>query len=265
MKRVIKAAVFLFFAIIGPLIFLYMMQEKLIFFPVTLPQNYVFEFTQPFEEFTLTAPDGGSLNAIHFKSESPKGLILYFHGNADNLVRWGNITERFVAYGYDVIVMDYRNFGKSTGDFNEENLYADADLFYAYAAERFEEDQIIVFGRSLGTTFATYVASKNNPKRLILETPFYSLLEVAQKKVPFLPLKQMLNYSFPTYSFMSSVTCQVTILHGTKDGIVPYDSGKRLFEKVEHGDKEFITIKGGGHRNLIEFTEYRQKMQHILQ
>jgi len=266
MKRLKKWALFLFFAlVVGPLIFLYMMQEKLIFFPVTLPQDYVYEFSQPFNEFTLNASDGGSLNALHFKAETPKGVILYFHGNADNLVRWGNITERFVEYNYDVIVMDYRNFGKSTGEFNEANLYADADLFYRHAAKEFGEDNITVFGRSLGTTFAAYVASKHDPKRLILETPFYSLLEVAQKKVPLLPLKQMLNYSFPTYSFMPGVSCQVTILHGTKDGIVPIESGQQLFEMVEHSRKKFVTIKGGGHKNLIEFTKYRNQIEAILE
>lgn len=265
MKRLKKWALFLVFAIIGPLIFVYIMQEKLIFFPVTLPQDYAYEFSQPFEEFTLNAPNGGALNALHFKAKSPKGVILYFHGNADNLVRWGNITERFVEYDYDVIVMDYRNFGKSTGEFNEENLYADANLFYEYALQQFNEDEITVFGRSLGTTFAAYVASKHQPKRLILETPFYSLLEVAQKKVPLLPVKQMLNYSFPTYSFMSEVSCEVTVLHGTKDGIVPYESGKRLFEMVKHPSKSFVTIKGGGHRNLIEFTTYRNQIEAILQ
>jgi fermentation-respiration switch protein FrsA (DUF1100 family) len=242
-----------------------MMQEKLIFFPVTLPQDYVYEFSQPFEELTLQAPDGGSLNAIHFKAESPKGVILYFHGNADNLVRWGNITERFVEYDYDVIVMDYRNFGKSTGEFNEENLYTDADLFYTHASKLYPEEKITVFGRSLGTTFAAYVASMHEPKQLILETPFYSLLEVAQKKVPFLPLKQMLNYRFPTFEFMSEVSCPVTIIHGTKDGIVPYESGQLLFEMVDHSRKNFITIKGGGHKNLIEFTKYRKQIGKILE
>ncbi|OAB78275.1 hydrolase [Cochleicola gelatinilyticus] len=260
MKQIKNIVLICFIAVISLIAILYTMQEKLIFFPVKLPIDYVYTFETPFKEFYITSEDGAKLNGLHFKAENSKGLILYYHGNADNLVRWGKIIEPFVTEGYDVIVMDYRTFGKSTGVLNENKLYEDAELFYTYAQDHSDEKDITVFGRSLGTTFATYVASKNNPKNLILETPFYSLLDVAERRFPIVPMDLILNYKFPTYTFVSKVNCPVLILHGTKDRVVPYESAKALLEEFDAKNSTFITIEGGGHKNLIKFRKYRDNL-----
>jgi len=244
---------------------IYTMQEKLIFLPSTLSQGYTYQFDEPFEEITLTAADGAKLNAIHFKNENPKGVILYFHGNAGDLSRWGIITEYFTQFNYDVLVMDYRTYGKSTGSLSQNALYDDAQLFYDYVAERYSEDQIIVYGRSLGTTFATYVASKNEPEQLILETPFFSLTEVAKKRFPFLPVKKMLRYTFPSKDYIGSVSCPITIFHGTADNVVPYKSGVRLSKKVREGLLKFVTLENGQHNNLIEYDLYHTEIKKLLQ
>ncbi|MEX0288450.1 MAG: alpha/beta hydrolase, partial [Flavobacteriaceae bacterium] len=130
-------------------IMLYFFQEKLIFLPTKLPQNYSYSFVQSFEEFFLDAEDGGRLNALHFKQDGSRGAILYFHGNAGDLSRWGNIVTFFVEKGFDVIVMDYRSYGKSTGKLSEEALFKDAHLFYDYALKHYVAEDLIVYGRSL--------------------------------------------------------------------------------------------------------------------
>jgi len=150
---------------------LYFIQEKMIFLPTKLPQDYRYSFRHDFEEINLKTDDGFVLNSIHFKQLKPKGLILYFHGNAGDLSRWGNITSFFADKNYDVLVMDYRTYGKSTGKLSEDALHNDAQLFYEYALERYDESDIILYGRSLGTGIATKLAANNNPDRLILETP----------------------------------------------------------------------------------------------
>ena len=86
---------------------LYLLQEKILFRPTVLQQDYKFEFSYPYEELFLKTDENAVINAIHFKVENPKGVILYFHGNAGDLQRWGEITEFFVEKGYDVLVMDY--------------------------------------------------------------------------------------------------------------------------------------------------------------
>ncbi len=235
---------------------LYFLQEKLIFLPSKLPQEFEFSFRHDFEEVSLAAEDGSLLNSIHFKQDNPKGLILYFHGNAGDLSRWGDITSFFVDRKYDVLVMDYRTYGKSTGKLSEDALHSDAQLFYDYALKQYEEHQIILYGRSLGTGIATKLASKNNPNKLILETPYYSLMEVARERFPFLPVTWFMKYKLLTYEFIKSVSCPITIFHGTSDNVIPYKSGRRLFDAIPRQTKDFYTIVEGGHNNLIEFDDY---------
>lgn len=242
---------------------LYFLQEKIIFLPSELPQDYIYSFSEPFEEFFLTAEDGAKLNGLHFKCENPKGVILYFHGNAGDLSRWGEIAIFFAQKKYDVIVMDYRTYGKSTGKLSEAALFKDAQLFYDYALENYNEDELIVYGRSLGCSIATYTASKNEPTKLVLEAPFYNLLQVAQKRFPVLPVKWLLKYKFESNKYITAVTCPTTIFHGTEDAVVPYESGKRLF-RLATGKKEFITVKGGGHNDLINFKAYTANIDTAL-
>ncbi len=236
----------------------YFMQEKLIFLPTKLAADYEYQFSEPFEELFLETEDGASLNAVHFKTENPKGLILYFHGNAGDLSRWGEIASELTSYHYDVLVMDYRSYGKSTGLISEKNLFDDADLFYNYALKSYSEDDIIVYGRSLGTAFAAFVASENNPRKLILETPFYNLEEIAKKRFPFLPVKYLLKYRFLSNNYIEVASCPVVIFHGTNDSIVPYTSGKKLSELVAEDRLTFVSIEGGEHNNLVNFKEYKQ-------
>ncbi len=241
---------------------LYFFQEKLMFLPSTLAQDYKYQFDYPFEELFLKIEDEATINALHFKAENPKGVILYFHGNAGDLSRWGKITEFFVEKRYDVLVMDYRTYGKSIGKLSEDAIYKDAQYCYDYLLERYSENEITLYGRSLGTGIASYLASKNNAKRLILETPYYSILDIAKHRFPMFPVKQLLKYRFPTFQYLPKVKCPITIIHGTEDNVVPFSSGKKLSEL--ESDIDFFTVKGGGHNNLIEFEDYHKAIDNVL-
>lgn len=245
-------------------IMLYFLQEKLIFLPTTLPQNYSFSFSQSFDEIFLTAADDAVLNGLHFKNEVSKGTILYFHGNAGDLSRWGNIVTFFVDKGFDVIVMDYRTYGKSSGTLSEEALYKDGQLFYDYALDHYQEQNIILYGRSLGTGIASKLASQNQPRQLILETPYYSLLDLAIKRFPFLPVKWFLKYQLPSHEYTQLVKCPISIFHGTDDKVVPYDSGERLFKSLIIKQKQFISVPDGEHNNLVDFDVYREGIDQVL-
>lgn len=256
---------YLTFVILFAIAMLYFMQEKFIFLPSKLEPDYTYEFDQPFEELFLNTEDGAELNALHFKSQNPGGIVLYFHGNAGDLSRWGTVASYFLQFNYDVLVMDYRTYGKSTGRLSEKALLADAQLFYDTAKQSFPEDQIVVYGRSLGTSMASFVASENNPSQLILETPFYSLEDLVGERFPYLPLKTLLRYKFPTYSFTEQVECPVTIIHGTEDTVVPFESGEKLFDSIPGTKKKFVTVHGGEHNDLIAFPEYQNAIKDLLE
>ncbi len=243
---------------------LYFLQEKMIFLPESLPQDYSYSFSGNFEEINLKATDGAKLNALHFKVENPKGVILYFHGNAGDLSRWGIVVQNFVEMHYDVLVMDYRTYGKSTGKLSQKTLYSDAQLFYDELLKNYTEDEIVVYGRSLGTTFATYVASKNHPKQLLLEAPFYGLGEVASKRFPIYPVNWFLKFNFPTYQYLKEVSCPIAIFHGTDDIVVNYENSEKLSKIKTKGKLTFITIPAGTHHNLGDFEIYKRSIDTIL-
>ncbi len=260
LKKSILAVVGLYLLV---LVGLYFFQEKLIFQSKKLTKNFTFSFEKEFEEINLTTEDNFIINALHFKVENSKGIILYFHGNKGSLERWGAIASSFTDYGYDVFVMDYRGYGKSTGVRKEKYLYDDALLCYNHIKKLYSENNIILYGRSLGGTFATYVASKHKPKKLILEAPFYNLANTADFHYPFSPTF-LLRYKFPSNEYITEVTCPIVIFHGTEDNVTPYKGGKKLFEKATIKDKEFITIDTGTHHNLATFELYTTKIKELL-
>ena len=240
-KRSVKKALILLiglYIMIGTS--LYLLQEKILFRPTVLAQDYVYTFDSNFEELFLKPNKDAVINALHFKAENPKGVILYFHGNAGDLSRWGIITEYFVGMNYDVLVMDYRTYGKSTGPLNEAALYQDAQFCYDYLKKQYRDSQITVYGRSLGTGIASYITSKNNPRQLILETPFYNLEDVAKHRFPIFPLKYAMRYRFASHEHIAQTRCPIAIVHGTEDHVVPFVSGKKLwnYDNLEPSERK---------------------------
>lgn len=261
-KKILYTLVILYLMLIAALT---LFQEKLIFLPSKLPVDYEYQFTETFEEINLETSDGAVLNALHFKAENPKGVILYFHGNAGDLSRWGEITAVFTKFNWDVLVMDYRTYGKSTGKLSESALYKDAQMFYEYLSKQYNEENIIVYGRSLGSAFATKVASENTPKMLVLETPFYNLTSVAKKRFPIFPVDYLIHYKFQSNAYIEGVNCKIVFFHGTEDQVVPYTSGMNLYELASpKNGKHFITIEGGQHNNLATFKAYKNEVEKIL-
>jgi len=249
-----------FVTIIG----LYFFQERLIFLPKPLEKDYSFQYEDHFEEHFIKMSDGIELNALHFTRPNPKGVILYFHGNADNLKRWGEITAYLRSFNHDMLLFDYRNYGKSGGEYNEDRMYQDAIELYNWINKKYPENSIILYGRSLGSTFATYVASRANPNSLILETPFYGLKKLVDKKFHLFPYEELLNYNFPSYQYAKEVNCRVLIFHGTKDVIVPYQQGLDLHHSFKDEISTLITIDDGRHNDLINYPEYKNEISRFL-
>ncbi len=252
--------IFLILVIIYVLMLLgfYFYQNTIVFRQKKTVQNYTYTFNQKFEEVNLKTEDNAVLNAIHFKVENSKGVILYFHGNKDNLKRWGEIAGKLTTYGYDVFVVDYRGYGKSTGKKTENLMYRDAQLCYDYVKQHYNEESIVVYGRSLGGTFATYVASRNKPKQLILEATFSSMQDVIAHKLPILPYNQLLKFKFKSFEFIEKVTVPTLIFHGTKDRLVPLNLAKKLFGHSNKNVTEFIIIDKATHHNVSQFEKYTQ-------
>ena len=260
LQKVVLTLLALWILIMG---LLHLFQERVIFLQEPIDAAHVYQFPFDFEEVNLKTADNQTINALHIKAKKPKGIILYFHGNQGNLIRWGNITSYFTQFNYDVFVIDYRGYGKSTGDFNEINMYNDALLSYEYVKEYFSEENIIVYGRSLGTTFAVKVGSENNPKHVILEAPFYNLHHAANFKYKVIP-KFILNFKFKSNEYITKIQSPMTIFHGTADKTTPIEGAKLLFELSSSTNKEFISLENGTHHNVRDFEKYTNALKSIL-
>ncbi|WP_425236969.1 alpha/beta hydrolase [Ulvibacterium sp.] len=264
MRRLKKVGIALGVLYLGLVFLAYFFQERLIFFPAKMPVDHTYDFCQPFEEFFLNTEDGARLNAVHIKNDSENGVVLYFHGNSGNVSHLYHVANRISNKGYDAIFVDYRTYGKSTGALSEEALNKDAQLFYDYALGQYKENEIIVYGRSFGTGIASRLAAKNAPCRLVLESPFYSAVDLGKHRFPFLPVSLLSRYRFPSHEYLKEVNCPIYIFHGTEDSVIPYDAAKRLYESIPGKAKEMFTIEGGGHNYLQASTVFRKGIEEAL-
>ena len=257
---------FLALYILGVL-FISLLQGWFIFVPARLAQDFTYTFTSRWEEFWLDTVEEGRINGLWFRTQESvaRGVVLYFHGNSDNLARWGQYSELFLLAGYDVLMIDYRGFGKSTGRRSEANFYADAKALWEMAIQHYPQDKMVIYGRSMGSGVATQLASiVPTSQALILETPFYSMPDLFYAYYPIIPPVFIFKYNFRSDKYIRHYTKPVYIFHGTKDELVPFYCGERLFKQVTSPTKEFIAIEGGKHKNLDTFSFYREKMLAIL-
>ncbi|MFK7812606.1 MAG: alpha/beta hydrolase [Maribacter sp.] len=256
MKRAKRFLKFLLSIIVFILCMFYFFQEKLIFYSSTLPKDYQYQFQTEFEELFLTAQDGAVLNGLHFKAENSKGVILYNHGNAGELDSWGQWGQLLAnQYSYDVVMWDYRGYGKSTGKRRQQLMLDDGLLFYNYCKGFFKEELITVYGRSLGGFFATHIAKLTKPNMLVLESTPVSILEVASETYPFLPANWLLKFRFQNLENIKKINEPTFLIHGTDDDLIPFEHGKRLFELSNADNKLFFPIEGGNHNDLSNFVE----------
>jgi pimeloyl-ACP methyl ester carboxylesterase len=241
----------------------YFIQDKFIFKPEKLSADFKFKYDVPFRELFFDVEQGVRINGLHFYRDKPKGLILYFHGNTRSIKGWARYAKDFYRYDYDVVLVDYRGFGKSTGKRGEKQMLGDMQFVYATLLEDYKEHHLIVYGRSIGSGFAAKIASDNNPRYLILDAPYYSFQKVVERFLPFLPLRYVLRYHLRTDKWLRRVNCHTYIIHGTKDRLIPIRNSEKL-QAINANKITLIRIQGGGHNNLPSFPEYHNFIRDIL-
>lgn len=239
----------------------FLFQKSLIYQSESLDKEYLFQFENQFKEVNIPGTGGELLNTLIFTPDSDlsQGILLYFHGNADNLQRWGEYSIDFTRLGYTVIMIDYSGYGKSTGIASEEMLYQNAEDTWQWVEKNYPDQKKIIYGRSLGAAVASNLATKHKAEQLILETPFYEILQHHLK--PFFPYG--LKCEYPNYQYIPKVDYPITIIQGTNDCVVSINSAKKLGSLLKPEDR-FIVIDRGGHKNLREFQEYNTELGKLL-
>lgn len=244
--------------------YIYFNQTGMIFQNAALPKEYQFEYQSQFEELNIKSFDGVNLHGLLFKAEHSRGLVFYLHGNAGTLETWGSISKIYTSLGYDIFILDYRSFGKSEGEIeNEGQLNKDVAMVYAAMKARYPEDKIIITGYSIGSGLATILASENKPKVLILQSPYYSFVELSSMKVPFFP-NFMKKFHLETFRYLPKVKAPVYIFHGTDDQLIPLDHSVRL-KNLLKSNANFYPLKNQGHIGVNENDDFQNQLKIILQ
>jgi len=243
----------------------YFLQERFIFIAVHSSDKVNYTLASEFEEVFLDTPYKGRIHGLLIKSKLSKGVILYFHGNTGSIKRWAVTAEELTSYGFDVFIVDYRGYGKSRGNRSEVAMHKDAEEAYKFLLRDYAEKDIVIYGRSLGSGFAVPLAAKYPKSKLVLETPFYSLLEIAEQQAPYVPIGFLLRFPLRSDEVIHKLENPVIVFHGTRDRVVPYQSGLKLYEECNSKHKQMVTIPRGRHNDLAKYALFREKMREFLE
>jgi uncharacterized protein len=232
--------------------FFYWAQDNIVFRPDVLPESHEFKLPDVYE--VKIPVEGATLSALHFKQPNAKGVVFFLHGNAGNLASWVRDTNFYRRSNFDLFMIDYRGFGKSTGHIESEaQLHADVLAAWKIIAPQYEGKKRVIFGRSLGTTLATKLSTEVNADWTVLVSPFYSLEAMRQQHYPWLP-GALVRYKFRTNEWLPNVKNPVTIIHGNADTMIHISQAERLKEIAPK--VELIEIPGGDHVNLHQLSSY---------
>jgi len=248
---------------------LFFCQKWIIFKAKPLAHDHEFAFDVPHREVTFSTQDGGELHGVLFKADKPKGVVLFYHGQGWDLSKkWRSVARDCLSRDHDVFVATYRGFGKSRGTLSYKTLLSDAVATYEFLAQHYPAESIVVYGRSLGTGPATYVASMFPVQQLILESPYYSLLDTAISQYPVVPkaiLSWILRFPIRTDQWIRKVVCPIHIFHSSDDAIIPVSSSRRLVGIADEAESAVYTeIDDICHDFVIKHPDIQSTLDEIL-
>lgn len=241
-------------------------ERHFIFFPTGPLLSAPSEWGMDFEDVYFTTSDGVKLNAWLIGAGECAPMVLWFHGNAGNIADRIDNARLLFERGLSLFMVDYRGYGRSEGRPSEKGINEDGQAAYDYLLSRgFAADNLVVFGRSLGSTVAVYVTSRNKCAGVILESAFTNMADMAKRHFPVLPGMGGFKLKFPCIDRVGSIDAPILFIHGNEDEIVPYELGRKLFEAASK-DKKFYTIEGSHHNDTyyVGGKEYFDKFEEFV-
>lgn len=265
-RRVVRLAAIVILTYVGVCVLVSLLQSKLIYFPSREYHSTPADVGLSFEDLTLTTDDGLGIAAWYVPRNEAKGTVIFCHGNAGNMADRLFIMQFFHKLGYHVFIFDYRGYGRSEGQPEEEGTYLDALAAWRFVQETKNEppSRIVIVGRSLGGAVAIDLALRHPPAALVVEATFTSLTDVGRFHYPLLPVRWLLRYRYESIDKVSRLDCPKQFYHGRDDTLIPLENGRKLFEAAAE-PKEFIETPGG--HNSAGFawsSEYTERLAMFL-
>ncbi len=274
---------FLLAALVAVLLFLRWREPHLLYFPMRDLELTPDRLGWQYEDVWLTTADGVRIHGWWLPAPHPPSpiTILFFHGNAGNISHRTEKLEIFRSLDVNVLILDYRGYGQSTGIPNEPGTYADARAAYDYlvgtdgpgvrsgtagapSGRALPATHIVLYGESLGAAVAVQLATEVTVGGVILEEPFTSVGDMAQKMFPFLPVRWLVRNKYDTIKKIDRINAPLLIFHSPTDEITPFGHGQRLFAAARE-PKHFVELRGS-HNDafLVSTNTYRAALAEFL-
>lgn len=258
MKRVVILASCIFFICMA---LVYIFQRHLIYVPDKKQPNLAAFHASDMHVVTFKATDNLSINSWYKPATSHQPTILLLHGNAGHIGNRMPLARQFINAGFGVLLVEYRGYGGNAGSPTEQGLYADAQGALRFLSKQGVTTQhVVLYGESLGTAVATYLAAENEVCCVILQSPYTSMLSLARYHYPWLLLRP--KDKFDSLGRIDKNHAPLLIIHGTKDTLVPFTEGTRLFQQANQ-PKTFLKLENKAHNNLWDQHFYQQVIHFI--
>jgi uncharacterized protein len=249
---------------------LWFRQERLLFEPTRLPAGHVLCTDPDVHEFSIDVP-GAKLSAAQLRLPAPRGVVFFLHGNSGNLLDCLVDLDAFREVNFDVVMFDYRGYGKSTGCIeSEEQLRADVRYVWEYFSKQYEGKRIVIAGQSLGTALAAglgaeLTAAGRAPDLTLLVSPYSSMRALADEIYPWanpwVP-RQVLRYPLHTAEHAARLSGPLMLVHGDKDELIGIHHSEVLCTAVPQA--QLLRVEGAGHSDVHKFPSFRKALAGAL-
>jgi hypothetical protein len=252
------------------ILLLFFTQSRLLYYPDIPSRQILFTPDQAglsYETVEIVTEDGVKLHGWFLPAEKARGTLLFFHGNAGNISHRLDSLKIFHELNLEVLIFDYRGYGRSEGEPTEKGTYRDAEAAWRYLTEQrgIPARNILFFGRSLGAAIAARMASRKEAIGLILESAFTSVPDMAANLYPFLPARWLARFRYDTRAYLGSVSAPVLVVHSREDEIIPFENGRKLFTAAK-GPKQFLELHGGHNEGfLVNLDTYQEGLDEFIQ
>jgi uncharacterized protein len=245
---------------------LWLRQERLLFEPTRLAPHHVLSTDPDVHESTIEVP-GAELSAVHLRLPQPRGVVFFLHGNSGNITDCLAELDAFRQVNFDVVMFDYRGYGKSTGCIeSEEQLCADVRTVWERFAPMYEGKRVVISGQSLGTGLAAGLAADlcavgRIPDLTLLVSPYSSMRTLADELYPWVP-RQVLRYPLHTLDHAPRLRGPLMLIHGDKDELIGIHHSEAL--RTAMPQAQLLRVEGAGHSDLHKFPTFRQALAGAL-
>ncbi len=247
-------------------VWMYFQQPAMTFYPYRQLYQTPSDWGLAYEDVFLTTPDETRLHGWYLPREGSQRALLFMHGNGGNISHRRDSLAIFHRLGFNVFIFDYRGYGRSEGVPGEQGLYEDAATAWQYLVDQrgFARDDIVLFGRSLGSTIAAKLAAEVGPAGLILESSITSARGFAQAVLPLLSRMVVMRYRFDTAAYVRRVTCPVLVAHSPDDDIIPFQLGEAVYAAANQ-PKTFLTMQGDHNSGFLQSQPgYEQGLREFM-